>query len=667
MIETFLLRDLAVVMIIAAAATLLCQRFRQPVVIGYLLAGLIIGPYTPPFSFVRDLDSIHTMAELGLVFLMFALGLEFSLPKLRRVGKFAGLAASFEVLGMLGIGYFLGRLFGWSQTDSIFLGAILSMSSTTIIIKVFMDMNLLKERFVQIVFGILILEDIVAVLILSFLSGLGASGEAKTGLLLTSMVKIGFFIILFLVFGLLLIPRLLHWVAHFKVKEMMGIVTLGLCLGCSWLASYFGFSVALGAFLIGAVIAASQEIEQITEWIHPVRDMFSAIFFVSAGMLIQPSLLWEYKWLILIIAVATLIGKVVTDAAGSFLAGLDLKTSFKIGVSLGQIGEFSFVIAALGASLKVTSDFFFPIAVAVSSLTTFCTPYLIRNANGLVEVMMRITPIPVKGALNRYQVWSARPVGSAKWQQATSVISKYLVRLIVYIVILASILLLTRGVLYVIPSEFPISVFFLILTLVVLVCLPLFFVVARYGNHILLLLVTQIPIILRIFNISFLYNAMLCALFGIIGITYAVIAHSVLGSWALSWSLVGIATLVGVVFRKTTNFIVERMERVLDEIMGLATSEPTRKAVLSIEQTTFLRGVMEPVALKENSPAIQKTIRSLRLREETGSSIVAIYREGKHISNPPPDTVFMANDILIVMGNDEERGKAKEALLGGGD
>ncbi|HBC87212.1 MAG TPA: cation/H(+) antiporter [Lentisphaeria bacterium] len=666
--ESVLLRDLTIVMAIAAAATLLCHWFRQPVVIGYLLAGLIIGPYTPPFSLVKDIHSIHTMAELGLILLMFSLGLEFSLPKLRRVGFAATMGAAFEVLGMLGIGYLLGRLFGWSQGNSIFLGAILSMSSTTIIVKVFMDMKLLKEDFAQVVFGILILEDIVAVLILSVLSGLGAGGEAQVELLVTSMLKIGFFIILFLVFGLLIVPRVLNWVAQFQVREMLGIVVLASCLGGALLAATFGFSVALGAFLIGAVIAASKEIVMIDEWVHPVRDMFSAIFFVSAGMMIEPQILWEYKWPILIITFATLAGKIITDSAGAFLAGLNLKTSFKIGVSLGQIGEFSFVIASLGASLKLTSDFFFPLAVAVSSLTTLCTPYLIRNADGIVDIFIRLTPDSFQRALNRYQAWLLKSTGTGGQPPVTRVFSKYLVRMMVYVAVLISALMLTHGVARLIPyavtSIDPIPMQFLILAVLTFISLPLFIATAKYGNHVLLLLVTMSPTLLRMMNVRHFYNVTLFSLFSILGTVYLFSVHSFMHSWIYSCSLVALVILCGLLARRKISSATEDMEGLLDEVLGLATSEPTRQAILTVEKTSFLHGVSEPVAMSEDSPSIQKSLRDLRLRGQTGVSVVAIYRDGKHIPNPSPDISILPNDILLIIGNEDERRKAREILLG---
>jgi CPA2 family monovalent cation:H+ antiporter-2 len=650
-------------MVVGAAMTFFCHRYKQPVVIGYLLAGFIVGPNTPPFSMVYDLTSIRTMAELGLIFLMFALGLEFSLPKLRKVGLAAVLGASFEVLGMLALGYLLGRLFGWSQGNSIFLGAILSMSSTTIIVKVFMDLKMMKEEFTKIVFAILILEDIVAIVILSVISGLGASHGSAASIVASSMTKVVFFIVLFLVFGLLLVPRLLRVIAGFHVKEVLGVTALGLCLAGSFLAAKFGLSVALGAFLMGAVIAASDEAKAIEEWVHPIRDMFSAIFFISAGMMIQPQVLWDYKWQIIVIATATLLGKIITDTAGSFLAGQTIKDSFKVGVSLGQIGEFSFVIASLGATLKMTSDFFFPLAVAVSSLTTFCTPYLIRNSDGIVEFFMRLVPRKVQTTLDRYHLWFRHEKHPGENSMKTAVFSKYLIRLVVYVNIVIAFLLLIQIVSrFLTASADNQQYLFLLWLLCALISLPLFVVIAKYSNHILLLWVTTIPAILQVINVRYFYNTARTTFFGLTIFAYAFMANKHLESWAYAWALAGIVVACGLLGRKKLALGAEWLEKVLDEILGLATSEPNRQALVSAERTAFLSNVMEPVSLAENSAAIGETIRSLHLRENTGVSVVAVYREGKHVSNPSPDMELLANDILIVIGDPAQRERAKEIL-----
>jgi CPA2 family monovalent cation:H+ antiporter-2 len=596
------------------------------------------------------------MAELGLVFLLFSLGLEFNLPKIRKVGLSAGMAAVLEVIGMLAIGYGLGRAFGWTKTDSIFLGAILSISSTTIIVKVFMDFKMMQEKFVQVVFGILVLEDIVAVAILSILSGLGTQGGPDTSAILISFLHIGLFVTLFLVLGLLLIPRFIHWVAGFKSKEVLGVVTLGMCLGGSMLALWANLSVALGAFLSGAVMAASQEIEEIEEWIHPVRDMFSAIFFVSAGMLIQPQLLWEYRVPITVVTVVTLVGKVLSGAVGSFLAGYDMKTSTRVGMSLAQIGEFSFVIASLGLSLKVTSDFLYPLAVTVSSLTTLATPYLIRNSDRVVESLTGLLPASVRTTLENYKPFTGHSAG-----HGTAIFSKYLIRLGVYIALFVGVLTLLNGISLVIPAG-PFMVAFWAVSAAT--CLPLFSAISKFANHIILLLVTRNKTILHHINIHTFYNTLNAISTTVLMMVVIYSASTFIPQGLVLLIMAAWLALAAGIFKRQINNGKERLEGFLDQVTGLATSEPTRQAVIkSGDGALLLAAITEQISLPENSPSRGRSIRETRLREETGATVVAIYREGTHIANPGPDTTLQSDDILILLGNQTELDKARRFLL----
>ena len=288
------LSDLAIVMIVAGLVTVLFHRLKQPVVLGYIIAGVIIGPHTPPFPLIRDEETIRTLSELGVIFLMFSLGLEFSLRKLKEVGATAFIAAITAILVMLCAGYSLGQAFGWSTMDSIFLGAILSISSTTIIIKVLDELGLKKERFAELIFGILIVEDILAIVMIALLSGFATTGSFTASAVGWTVLKLGSFLGILLVAGLIIVPRLLNYVARFKSNEMLLIAVLGLCFGVSLLAVKLEYSVALGAFLIGAIVAEARQIKRIETLMEPVRDMFSAVFFVSIGLLIDPSLLAKY-------------------------------------------------------------------------------------------------------------------------------------------------------------------------------------------------------------------------------------------------------------------------------------------------------------------------------------------------------------------------------------
>ena len=407
------IQDLAVIMLVAGVVTVLFHRLRQPVVLGYILAGFIIGPHTPPFGLIHDEETIKILAELGVIFLMFFLGLEFSLRKLFNVGATAFIAALLEIGLMLWIGYEIGSFFGWSKMDSLFLGGILAISSTTIIVKALSDLKLKNERFAQLIFGVLIVEDILGIGIIALLSGIAVSGSVETGEVFATVGKLSLFMVVALVIGILLVPRILAYVAKFESNEMLLVTVLGLCFGFCLLVVKLEYSMVLGAFLIGAIMAESRQLPQIERLIEPVRDMFSAIFFVAIGLLIDPAILVEYAWPILVITVAVIVGKVVSCSLGAFIAGNDGRTSLRVGMGLSQIGEFSFIIAALGMTLQVTSHFLYPVAVAVSAITTLTTPYLIRAADPFSNKLAGLMPERVARVFGLYGDWlgSIQPQG----------------------------------------------------------------------------------------------------------------------------------------------------------------------------------------------------------------------------------------------------------------
>ena len=407
------IQDLAVIMLVAGAVTIIFHRFKQPVVLGYILAGLIIGPHTPPYSLINDQQTIETLAELGIVFLMFSLGLEFSLRKLRAVGATAVIGALAEIIVMVWIGYEIGRYFGWKTMDSIFLGAMLSISSTTIIVKTLEELNMKRERFAHLVFGILIVEDILAIGIIALLSGMAVTGTVSTLDATATLAKLTLFMVVALVLGILLIPKLLHYVASFKRDEMLLITVLGLCFGFCLLVIKLDYSVALGAFMIGAIMAESRQIKAIERLIAPIRDMFSAIFFVAIGLLLDPHAVVTYAQPIILVTIAVIVGKISSRTLGVMIAGHDGATSLRVGMGLAQIGEFSFIIATLGLSLGVISPFLYPIAVATSVITTLLTPYLIKAADPLSQTIARAIPDKIGQSFAIYRAWlqSAQPQG----------------------------------------------------------------------------------------------------------------------------------------------------------------------------------------------------------------------------------------------------------------
>ena len=407
------IQDLAVIMLVAGVVTILFHRFKQPVVLGYIVAGFIIGPHTPPFGLIHDEGTIKTLAELGVIFLMFCLGLEFSLRKLFKVGATAFIAAFLEIVLMIWIGYEIGRWFDWSTMDSLFLGAILAISSTTIIVKALNDLKMKDQRFAQLIFGVLIVEDILGIGIIALLSSIAVSGTVSSGEVFATVGKLSLFMIVALVIGILLVPRLLAYVAKFESNEMLLITVLGLCFGFCLLVVKLEYSMVLGAFLIGAIMAESRQLIKIERLIEPVRDMFSAIFFVAIGLMIDPQILLQYAWPIAVITVAVVLGKMLSCGLGAFIAGNDGRTSLRVGMGLSQIGEFSFIIAALGMTLQVTSDFLYPVAVAVSAITTLLTPYLIRGADPLSLKIAALMPTRMSRVFGMYGEWlrSIQPQG----------------------------------------------------------------------------------------------------------------------------------------------------------------------------------------------------------------------------------------------------------------
>lgn len=398
------IQDLAILMLAAGFISIVFHRLNQPVVLGYILAGILIGPHTPPFSFISNQESIQTLAQLGVVFLMFSLGLEFSFRELKKVGAIVSIIALGEIIVMLWVGYEIGIAFHWRVVDALFLGGILAISSTTIIVKALKELHLEKENFSQLIYGILIVEDLLGIAIIAVLSGIAKSGSVGVDDVLITMGKLIIFLIIITLAGLYIIPKILRYVAIFHSRETLLITMLSLCFGFCLLVIKMEYSIALGAFLIGAIMAESRrEVKVIRQLTAPVRDMFSAIFFVSVGLLLDPSVVIEHAPAVIVITIAVVFGKVITCSLGTLLVGKDGRTALRVGMGLAQIGEFSFIIAGLGLTLNVTSSFIYPIAVAVSVITTFLTPYLIRSADPLASFLAKKLPCSVISFFEKYR------------------------------------------------------------------------------------------------------------------------------------------------------------------------------------------------------------------------------------------------------------------------
>lgn len=375
-----LIADLALILICAGVMTLLFKKLKQPLVLGYVVAGFLASPHMPYTPSVMDTANIKTWADIGVIFLLFALGLEFSFKKIVKVGGSAVIAVCTIIFCMILVGIGVGMGFGWHRMDSLFLGGMIAMSSTTIIYKAFDDLGLRKKQFTSLVLSILILEDILAIVLMVMLSTMAVRHNFEGTEMLESIAKLLFFLILWFVVGIYLIPEFLKRCRKFMGEETLLIVSLALCFGMVVLADHTGFSAAFGAFIMGSILAETIEAETIDRLVNPVKDLFGAIFFVSVGMMVDPAMIVEYAVPILVITLAVILGQAVFGTFGVVLSGKPLKTAMQCGFSLTQIGEFAFIIASLGVSLRVTSDFLYPIVVAVSVITTFLTPYMIRLA-----------------------------------------------------------------------------------------------------------------------------------------------------------------------------------------------------------------------------------------------------------------------------------------------
>jgi monovalent cation:H+ antiporter-2, CPA2 family len=409
--EIGFIRDLAIVMIVAGATTILFQRLRQPVLLGYILAGVLIGPHTPGVL-VADPQAIDDISNLGVVLLMFTLGLEFSVHKLREVGIGVLLVAVVEVGLMLWIGVGIGGLFGWKGMNALFLGAIISLSSTMVATRTLSESGQRRQPFAKLVVGLLVAEDMLTIVMLTLLTAVAIRGSVQAQTAFTLVGHLGLFMVAGMILGLLLLPRLVDYVAGFGRDETLLVSVLGICFGASLFAVWMGFSVALGAFLAGAVVAESRSVGRVVRLVEPLRDMFAALFFVAIGLKIDPALLVQYALPALLIAAVVIVGKTVVCSLGIFLVGHDPRTALRSGLGMAQIGEFSFVIATLGLSLGVISNFIYPIAVAVSVVCMATSPYLTRSADGLADGLRRVTPRSLQLLATSYSGWleNLRPV-----------------------------------------------------------------------------------------------------------------------------------------------------------------------------------------------------------------------------------------------------------------
>lgn len=653
--------DLAIILITAGVSTILFKWLKQPVVLGYILAGFIAGPYITWLPTVTDMGNVEIWAEIGVIFLLFALGLEFSFKRLIDVGGTSSIATIINLGSMIIIGYLVGRFLGWSKMDSIFLGGMLSMSSTTIIIKAFNDMGLQKQKFAGIVFGMLIVEDLAAILMMVLLSTLAVSNQIEGTALLSSLLRLVFFVLIWFIVGIYLVPTMLKKIRKYLNEETLLIVSVGLCLGMVLFASYVGFSAALGAFIMGSILAETVAAKHIEHVIEPIKNFFGAIFFVSVGMMLDPSIIKEYVGLIAILVVVVLIGRILFATLGVLASGEGLKVSLQAGFSLAQIGEFSFIIATLGTSLGVISETLYPIIVTVSIITTFTTPYCIRLSTPFYNYIEKKIPPKWNKLITGYAVSSYKTVNTQNdWNK---LLKSVLQLLAIYSTIsIAIVFLCEQFTTPFITTHIPgltgkiISAAFAILLMApflraiimkknrseefknlwadshfnrgALISLIAF----RIGLSIVLVLMVLIPLFPR-----------LTVLMVIIGL--------------------GVVTLI--TFSQGFKAQSRKMEaQFLENFTQKQRLEETQAAIpAKIKNHLLSKEIhIEEIEITPNSPKIGKSLKELNFRRRTGVNIVTILRGNKKINIPDANEKLYPYDRIIVAGSDENIQKLSNSI-----
>ena len=648
-----LIYDLAMILLVASITTLIFKKLNQPLVLGYIIAGFLTGPNFNLFPTISDMSNISTWAEIGVIFLLFALGLEFSFSKLKSVGKTAIIAALTELSGLILFGYLCGRILGWSLMDSIFLGGMISMSSTTIVVKAFNDLKLRGQLFTEKVFGILIVEDIAGIIMMVMLSTLATASDSVPGLdMLFNVMRLLFFLVLWFIMGVYLIPSFFKKVYSLISDETLLIVSIGLCLGMVVLATNMGFSSALGAFIMGSLISESKMAERAEHVVKPVQDLFGAVFFVSVGMMVDPKLLVEYAFPIFLVILAVISGQIIFTSLGVLLSGQSLNTSLRCGFSLTQIGEFSFIIASLGMSLGVISDFLYPIIVAVSVITTFTTPFFIRLADPAYLKIKMLLPPNVMDWLNRNTSdTDAVGEGDTDW---ASFLRIYLSRLTAYITLLITITFLSLN--YLLPhlvSILPSSYAALSTAALTLLTMspflramlenrghhPELFSVLWFkkrANHLPLIFLIIIKISVAFFFLFLVFSKILEFQF-MAAILLTFIATAIIAS--SDW-------LLGEYLKMESRFLINLNEKqILKRRQALKDQHKDFPLNWLDEKLFIVRYKVE-----DDSPLKNKALSQLSLRENYGVNILQIINYGTVIDMPGGNDVITPESSILFIG-----------------
>lgn len=643
-----IITDLSMILLVAGITTILFKKINQPLVLGYIVAGFITGPNFNFFPTIADSTNINAWSEIGVIFLLFALGLEFSFYKLKSVGGTAGIATAVEIGGMLLVGYAAGSLLGWNHMDSLFLGGMLAMSSTTIIIKAFDDLKMRAQRFTEVVFGILIVEDIAGIIMMVLLATLAVATTNVSSLeLLLSIGRLVFFLVLWFVLGMYLVPSFFKWAQRLMNDETLVIVAIGLCLGMVVLATHLGFSSALGAFIMGSLIAEAPNAEKIEHLIAPIKDLFGAVFFVSVGMLVNPALLLEQALPIFVLVVATIIGKLIFSTLGVLASGKSLSTSIHCGFSLAQIGEFSFIIASLGMSLGVISSFLYPIIVAVSVITTFTTPFCITAAEPAYNKLVSILPKRIVSWLNRY---TDNDVSTGKDKDWKNLLYIYVIRMMIFSTLLLAVAI--GSSMYLQPYladtlKLPYAkIITAALTLIIMAPILRAVLINRAGNadlfsklwfkkranHLPLLILLFGKMLIASAAIYFIFNTIL-GLHGLLACLGVLIVGYVISTsdWLMSEYL-----------RIESRFLVNLNEKHMRKHREAAGNSDSQWFDEDLQLAYYM--------VEENSPVAGKSLKTLDFRQNYGCNVLQLSNPHRTVDMPGAEQIVTSNDTLLVIG-----------------
>ena len=681
--HTFL-ENLALVLCTAAVTSFLFQRLRQPVVFGYLVAGMIVGPYLP-IPLAADERVLEALSELGVILLMFSLGLEFRLQKVGQIAATSGLAALLETSTMMGLGYLAGYFLGFTTLESVFTGAIVAISSTTIIARAF-DENNVVGRIREVVFGILIVEDLIAIILIALLTAIATGAGLSAWSLTITVVRLTSFLIGLVIVGVLLVPRLIRGIVKLERNETTLVGAIGLCFAAAFLAYAFGYSVALGAFIMGSLVAESGEAGRIERLVHPVRDMFVAIFFVSVGSLIDPKLVLEHWGAVVILSLLVIIGKVVAVSAGAFITGAGLRYSIQAGMSLAQIGEFSFIIAAVGLAAGATRGFLYPVAVAVSALTTLTTPWLIRAAGPAAMWVDRKLPRPLQTSVALYASWVDRMRNAPPTAGRSR--TKSLIRLILLDAALLTLVLAgagaERGRFTTLFSKWtgasPTTSIVLVVIGAIVLAAPLMFGIVRSARMLgFVLAMRALPTAGRR-RADFaaaprraLVTMLQLGTLLLVGVPIVAITQPFIPRFPGFTLLAILAVLLGIAFWRSALNLQEHARAGAEVIVAALTPQVSSddeddNLFKTMEHVAImLPGLGEPIPVRitADSPAANRSLAELNIRGKTGATILAITRRGESgakVVVPSGKEVLRDGDVLALAGTQESVDAAVEML-----